>query len=124
MSNTDGTPKPIVELKPGENEPPAMSSALRRRIRQQEILAELGVTALQGASFNQLMNDTARLTAEGMQAEFCKVLEYSSAEKLFSGPCWGWMGAWHRWHCQNWCRSRFACGLCVANRKARHLQSP
>jgi hypothetical protein len=45
MSETDGTPRPIVELKPSENEPPAMSSALRRRIRQQEILAELGVAA-------------------------------------------------------------------------------
>jgi hypothetical protein len=66
MSDTDGTPRPIVELKPSENEPPVMSSALRRRIRQQEILAELGVTALQGASFDQLMSDTARLTAEGM----------------------------------------------------------
>jgi hypothetical protein len=51
MSDSDERPRPIVELKPSENEPPAMSSALRRRIRQQEILAELGVTALQGASF-------------------------------------------------------------------------
>jgi hypothetical protein len=57
MSDADGTPRPIVELKPGENEPPAMSAALRRRIRQQEILAELGVTALQGASLDQLMSD-------------------------------------------------------------------
>jgi two-component sensor histidine kinase len=69
-----------------------MSSALRRRIRQQEILAELGVTALQGASFDQLMSDTVRLTAEGMQAEFCKVLEYNSAENCFlvrAGVGWG-----------------------------------
>ena len=65
MSDTGGS---IVELKANENEPPTMSSALKRRIRQQEILAELGVTALQGASFDQLMSDTARLTAEGMQA--------------------------------------------------------
>jgi two-component sensor histidine kinase len=92
MSETDGTPRPIVELKPSENEPPAMSSALRRRIRQQEILAELGVAALQGASFDQLMSDTARLTAEGMQAEFCKVLEHNSAENCFlvrAGVGWG-----------------------------------
>jgi hypothetical protein len=61
MSDPDGTPRPVVELKPSENEAPAMSSALSRRIRQQEILAELGVTALQGASFDQLMSDTARL---------------------------------------------------------------
>ena len=60
-----------------------MSHALARRIRQQEILAELGVTALQGASFDQLLDDTARLTAEGMQAEFCKVLEHNPAENCF-----------------------------------------
>jgi two-component sensor histidine kinase len=92
MSSTDGEPKPIVELKPDESEVPAMSSALRRRIRQQEILAELGVTALQGASFDQLMSDTARLTAEGMQSEFCKVLEHLPAENCFvvrAGVGWG-----------------------------------
>ena len=83
MSDAGGTPRPIVELKPSENELPSVSSALRRRIRQQEILAELGVTALQGAPFDQLMSDTARLTAEGMQAEFCKVLEDFSAENCF-----------------------------------------
>lgn len=60
-----------------------MSPALARRIRQQEILAELGVTALQGASFDQLMGDTARLTAEGMGAEFCKVLEHIPADNCF-----------------------------------------
>jgi hypothetical protein len=30
-----------------------------------------------------LLNDTARLTAEGMEAEFCKVLEYIPAENRF-----------------------------------------
>jgi two-component sensor histidine kinase len=81
MSGGDGEPTPVVELKPNENELPAISRALSRRIRQQEILAELGVTALQGASFDQLMADTARLTAEGMQVEFCKILEHLPAEK-------------------------------------------
>ncbi|MDI1286593.1 MAG: histidine kinase dimerization/phosphoacceptor domain -containing protein, partial [Reyranella sp.] len=54
--------------------------ALQQRIRQQEILAELGVAALQGASFDRLLADTARLTAEGLRAEFCKVLEHVPAE--------------------------------------------
>ena len=53
------------------------------RIRQQEILAELGVLALQGKPFIDLLNHTARLTAEGMEAEFCKVLEYIPAENRF-----------------------------------------
>lgn len=50
--------------------------ALHLRIRQQEILAELGVLALQGTRFLDLLDQTARLTAEGMEAQFCKVLEY------------------------------------------------
>ena len=57
--------------------------ALHLRIRQQEILAELGVHALQGKPFLDLLDQTARLTAEGMEAEFCKVLEYISAENRF-----------------------------------------
>jgi two-component sensor histidine kinase len=60
-----------------------MSPDLERRIWQQEILAELGVIALKGASFNQLLEDTVRLTAKGMEAEFCKILEHIPAEKYF-----------------------------------------
>jgi len=78
-----GNGKPLVEYKPNVVEQPALSPALARRIRQQEILAELGVSALQGASFNQLLDYTVRLTAEGMQAEFCKVLEHNPTERCF-----------------------------------------
>lgn len=46
------------------------------RIRQQELLAELGVLALQGASFIEMLNHTARMTAEGLGAEYCKVMEF------------------------------------------------
>ncbi len=83
---------PLIEQKPNEIEPLAVSPVLKRRIRQQEILAELGVIALQGASFDQLLDDTARLTAEGMEAEFCKILEHIPAEKCFlvrAGVGWG-----------------------------------
>ena len=54
--------------------------ALRLRIRQQELLAELGVLALQGASFVEMLNHTARITAEGLRAEYCKVMEFRPAE--------------------------------------------
>jgi len=76
MCPSDGTdqPKPVVEPSP---EPADITTrALRQRIRQQEILAELGVVALQGRPFLVLLNETVRLTAEGMNAEFCKVLEF------------------------------------------------
>src|SRR6476660_5246224 len=57
--------------------------ALHLRIRQQEILAELGVLALQGKLFLDLLDQTSRLTAEGMEAQFCKVLGYLPAENRY-----------------------------------------
>ena len=73
--------KPLVEKTSG-NKPSAdlTERSLRLRIRQQEILAELGVLALQGTKFIDLLNHTARLTADGLGAEYCKVLEYLPAE--------------------------------------------
>jgi two-component sensor histidine kinase len=75
-SPSDATdhPKPVVESSPASADP--TTRALQQRIRQQEILAELGVVALQGKPFRELLNETVRLTAEGMNAEFCKMLEY------------------------------------------------
>ena len=74
-----GGDTPIVEGNPNGDTPDTGMRALQDRIRQQELLAELGVTALQGASFDQLLNETARLTAEGLGVEFCKVLEHIPA---------------------------------------------
>lgn len=59
------------------------SRGLQQRIRQQEILAELGVSALHGASLDQLLSDAVRLTAQGLDAEFCKVLELHVSENEF-----------------------------------------
>jgi two-component sensor histidine kinase len=70
--------KPVVEPSPASADP--ATRALQQRIRQQEILAELGVVALQGKPFLELLNETVRLTAEGMNAEFCKVLEFIPAD--------------------------------------------
>lgn len=77
-------PKPVVEPAVDATAPVDLSMrALHQRIRQQEILAELGVLALQATPFLDLLNHAARLTAEGMEAEFCKVLEYMPAENRF-----------------------------------------
>jgi hypothetical protein len=73
----------VVEDPP--NNRSAAESSSNFRIRQQEILAELGVPALQGTQ-------TARLNAEGLNAEFCKVLEYQPKEARFlvtAGIGWG-----------------------------------
>jgi len=81
---------PVVENIP--NGQVAAGSDSDLRLRQQEILAELGVLALQGTPFPELLARTAALTARGLEAEFCKVLEYQQAERRFvvkAGVGWG-----------------------------------
>ena len=83
MPSSDRPPPPVVESKfTTEGADPTLR-ALNQRIRQQEILAELGVGALQGPGFDSLLEETARLTAEGLRTEFCKVLEYLPNENRF-----------------------------------------
>ena len=73
-------PVPLVEPKSTPQAADSLLHALHHRVRQQEILAELGVGALQGPGLDPLLADTARLTAEGLRTEFCKVLEYIPTE--------------------------------------------
>jgi two-component sensor histidine kinase len=82
MPSSDKPVRPVVEPAPATATEAAdpLLHALHHRVRQQEILAELGVGALQGPGFDQLLDETARLTAEGLRTEFCKVLEYVPAE--------------------------------------------
>ena len=83
-------PTPVVEAIPSGEV--AASSHSKFRLRQQEILAELGVIALQGTPFLELLASTAALTAEGLEAEFCKVLEYQQKDARFlvtAGVGWG-----------------------------------
>ncbi len=53
---------------------------LRLRLRQQEILAELGAAALRGGPPESLFQEATRLIALGLETMFCKVLEYRSSE--------------------------------------------
>ena len=73
--------KAVVEPSPAGEQDDLSRSALRQRIRQQELLSELGVLALQGTSFVGMLDHTVRMTAEGLNAEYCKVLEYKPSEK-------------------------------------------
>jgi two-component sensor histidine kinase len=84
----------VVESQPDGNDSADMTArALRLRLRQQEILAELGVLALQGMPFRELINHTATLTAEGLQAEFSKVLEFlPDQNRLLVRAGVGWDG--------------------------------
>lgn len=84
MTTPSDAKSPVVEEKPqGDAHPDPKERALQLRIRQQEILSELGVLGLQGAKLDVLLDQTVRFTAEGLQAEFCKVLEYLPDRKEF-----------------------------------------
>src|SRR5580658_10595427 len=81
MSQPSDHKAPVVEPPTSNERPDELTGrTLRQRIRQQELLAELGVLALQRTSFSDMLNHTARMTAEGLGAEYCKVLEYIPAE--------------------------------------------
>ena len=81
MSKSSGPKEPVVERQSGNDQSDNLAGrALRLRIRQQELLAELGVLALQGTSFIEMLNHAARATAEGLGAEYCKVMEYMPTE--------------------------------------------
>ena len=93
MSPSSDQKKPVVEPTPSDGQSDELTArALRQRIRQQELLAELGVLALQRRSFIDMLDHTARMTAEGLDAEYCKVMEYLPAEKRLlvrAGVGWG-----------------------------------
>ena len=82
-----------VEQPPeGTPEPDLSIEALRLRVRQQELLSDFGVLALKGTPFPELLDKAAQLTAEGLKAEFAKVLKYIPEEKRFlvcAGVGWG-----------------------------------
>src|SRR6266566_8377456 len=89
---SSGPTKPVVEAPPnGERRLETSDHALRLRIRQEEILAELGVTGLKGIPFLELLKETVRLSAEGLEAQFCKALEYIPSEnRLLMRAGVGW----------------------------------
>jgi two-component sensor histidine kinase len=65
--------------------------ALSLRVRQQEILADLGVMALQNSSLVELLDTTAQRVAEGLQADYSKVMEYRPEEgRLLVRAGFGW----------------------------------
>jgi two-component sensor histidine kinase len=72
----------VVEPPPeGSAQADISARGFNLRIRQQEILAELGVSALRGTAFEALLDRTVRMVAEGLEAELAKVLQYIPAEK-------------------------------------------
>ena len=87
----DSRSKPSIELPPVLPPAEPAAAALRQRIRQQWILSELGVAALGRIPLQELLDSAVRMAAEGLEAEFCKVLEYLPGENrllLRAGVGW------------------------------------
>jgi two-component sensor histidine kinase len=82
---------PNIEASPSPAPAEPFGPDLRLRIRQQEILAELGVLALQRTSLQELLDSTVRMAAEGLQSDLSKILEYIPGENrmlLRAGVGW------------------------------------
>jgi len=82
----------VEEAPSGAPEPDLSIEALRLRVRQQEMLAEYGVLALRGTPFPELLDHAARVVAQGLRAEFAKVMRYLPEENRFlvcAGVGWG-----------------------------------
>lgn len=76
MTSSGFNEEPVVEEAPVENTLETVNTILKKRIYQQEILSEIGVFALGSPSFDQLLNEAVRLTADGLDVQLCKILEY------------------------------------------------
>ncbi|WP_232631747.1 sensor histidine kinase [Methylobacterium sp. Leaf118] len=70
----------------------AAPEALELRLRQQVLLSEFGVEALRASALMPLLQRATEMCAEGMQAQFCKALEYQPSQDLLlvcAGVGWG-----------------------------------
>lgn len=83
MKSERPTSPPIAAVveKPLCGSPPVHDHGqLGYRLRQQELLAELGVVALQQNDLAKLLDRAAELAAGGLNANLCKVLQFVPAE--------------------------------------------
>ena len=86
----------MAERDQGPGSPPGtddtrVARALRYRLRQEELLSELGASALRGGDCNTLLQETSRIVALGLETRFCKVLEFLPAEdQLLVSAGVGW----------------------------------
>ena len=82
----------VEEAPAGTAEPELSIENLRLRVLQQEMLSDFGVIALKGIPFPELLDRAARIVAEGLRAEFAKVLKYLPEDNRFlvcAGVGWG-----------------------------------
>ena len=75
--------KPVVEPIPAQSARGSEFDELYFRIRQQELLAEIGVKALQGDALENLLNSAVRVAAEGVNAQFSKIVRRLPGQNVF-----------------------------------------
>ncbi|ELY50803.1 PAS domain-containing protein [Natronococcus jeotgali] len=69
---------------------PETDAALRRRIRQQEVVADLGQRALEADDLDRLFREASAAVADTLEAEYAKVLELRSDDALALRAGVGW----------------------------------
>jgi len=67
-------PLPAARLSPTE---------LSLRLRQQELVTEFGLFAMQGHGLQSILDEAGMVAAQGLEARFAKVLEYIPADRVF-----------------------------------------
>ena len=66
-------------------------AVLRDRVRQQEVVTDLGQRALEGVDLDELMAEAAAVVAETLDTDYCKVLDLDTdAEELLLRQGVGW----------------------------------
>jgi PAS domain S-box-containing protein len=61
------------------------------RVRQQEVVAKLGLRALAGTDIPSLLGDASALVASTLEVEYCKLLELlPDGDQLLLRAGWGW----------------------------------
>jgi SAM-dependent methyltransferase len=92
MSPASGSGRACRRKPPSDGQPDVTLRALQQRIRQQEILSETGRHRVAGYNLRPAPLAHRAVTAEGLRAEFCKVLEYLPERTCFlvrAGVGWG-----------------------------------
>jgi two-component sensor histidine kinase len=81
-ANDKDAKPPVVEARPASAARTA-PDAVELRVSQQKLLADFGVLALEGTPLAELLTAAARIAADGLEAEFSKVLEFMPTEGRF-----------------------------------------
>jgi hypothetical protein len=123
MMSGHETSEPIVEPSAYSDEATVSLRTVAQRVQQQKLLAGLGVIALRGATLDELLHQTVRLTAEGLRTDFCKVLEHVPSAHCFvirAGVGWG-EGVVGKVTIGD---DLFARRICFTHKHGRNIQSP